>query len=417
MKSSPLLARDCRISPSTRFTCVSAKKLVCFEELQITRMTAHFFRASKEVDLHRDRASEYCGLRSLAAAEIIAGTRRVQGQLHVLFYERATQRTIRNAEAMCEMVRNAPWVRNGVAVRHASWEGRIIDYNARFCDRVAMMRWAGIIVTMSGGHVEIVYQALPGTVLIVVHPLMGNAQPSYKDLLRPASMSVLDFAIPGLEFAPQARPEKAGLGIYQIDPPFPECDITVTSPELHDPVLLLSPTCRMWWFKTRDIVLPPTLFACYVQSAARLLVDDADEHASRSCMQPAMPCPGGVPGNWEPCLATECAEFFREHNTRLVSIIWSPKMASYFKSGVGVTCGPSGVCESSRAEVFCGLHPRPESVLCRTDVLAGIKKAFMHYKKASSDGKVAEPVEAALYVTALRQFAGVHATQSESELE
>jgi hypothetical protein len=92
-------------------------------------------------------------------------------------------------------------------------------------------------------------------------------------------------------------------------------------------------------------------------------------------------------------------------------------MASYFKSGVGVTCGPSGVCESSRAEVFCGLHPRPESVLCRTDVLAGIKKAFMQYKKASSDGKVAEPVEAALYVTALRQFAGVHATQSESELE
>ena len=152
MKSSPLLARDCRINPNIRsLRSPDTKKLVCFEELQITRMTAHYFRASKEVDLHRDRASEYCGLSSVPATEIVAGTRRVQRQLHVLFYERATQRIIRNAEAMCEVVRNAPWatgwVPNGVAARRASLEGRIIDYNARFCDRVAMMRWAGIIVT------------------------------------------------------------------------------------------------------------------------------------------------------------------------------------------------------------------------------------------------------------------------------
>jgi hypothetical protein len=118
MKSSPLLARDCRINPNTRYVrAPCAKKLVCFEELQITRMTAHFFRASKEVDLHRDRGSEYCGLSSVPAVEIVAGTRRVQGQLHVPFYERATQRIIRNAEAMCEVVHNAPWVPNGVAAR------------------------------------------------------------------------------------------------------------------------------------------------------------------------------------------------------------------------------------------------------------------------------------------------------------
>ena len=61
------------------------------------------------------------------------------------------------------------------------------------------------------------------------------------------------------------------------------------------------------------------------------------------------------------------------------------------------------------------LRPSPKTggVLCRTDVLAGIKKAFMHYKKGSSDGKVPEQVEAALYVTALRQFSGVHETLGE----
>ena len=148
----------------------------------IVQLTNLYFRSPKEASLLRDRASSFCAIPPV-------GLPSRSEVLRVLFHERAHERIVQNAEEICQQITTR------------GWHSKIADYGLPMCDRIALLRWADIIVVLMGGHVEMVYQACPGTVVIIAHPYL-SLNPYSKELLIPAGMLVLDLPAPSHRLPP-----------------------------------------------------------------------------------------------------------------------------------------------------------------------------------------------------------------------
>ena len=121
---------------------VITPRRVCFDELMFLPQTHLYFRSPAEAEQQRERASAYCRL----APPSLSDRPRTRAT-NVLFWERHDRKVL-NVEALCRLV-----------VETMRLDVKIADFGLAMCDRIVILRWADVIVTLEASHSAMLYQA------------------------------------------------------------------------------------------------------------------------------------------------------------------------------------------------------------------------------------------------------------------
>eukprot|EP01125_Pyxidicula_operculata_P015857 TRINITY_DN5400_c0_g3_i1.p1 TRINITY_DN5400_c0_g3~~TRINITY_DN5400_c0_g3_i1.p1 ORF type:complete len:561 (+),score=92.94 TRINITY_DN5400_c0_g3_i1:43-1725(+) len=148
---------------------------ICFEKLIIPSNQHQMFGSEREASLYRQRGLEMCNIEKR------------RPQLHpnrLFFFERGFDRQISNGDQLCVSAR-----KRGLETYMESIED-IPD----FCDSIALINSADIIVGVEGSNLHMLSFAHPGSVAIIVYPPKFYVQ-DWKNMAFRSDIRVLEYFV------------------------------------------------------------------------------------------------------------------------------------------------------------------------------------------------------------------------------